>query len=143
MNAKKLRTHIVNQLFNWLDAIRIPNHILAFMIKSGHLHFPIYSLIFFILLPLPLAFLQLFISIVSLSLYIYFDGCILTILEYKLNNNKDDIHIIDGLLYLLEYDITNDNRINVTLIVAGYYFIIVMLILWIRYNIYKYKKKLI
>ena len=137
MNAKLLRKKIVDSLYIFFDNQLIPNDIIAFIIKSGHFHYPMYSLIFILLLPLPLAFFQLFICICSFILYIYFDGCILTILEYKLNNKKDDIHIIDFLLYALQYDITNENRINVTLILAGYYFILVFFILWIRTMNYK------
>lgn len=137
MNAKLLRKKIVDNLYIFFDNQLIPNDIIAFIIKSGHFHYPMYSLIFILLLPLPLAFFQLFICICSFILYIYFDGCILTILEYKLNNKNNDIHIIDFLLYALQYDITNENRINVTLILAGYYFILVFFILWIRTINYK------
>ncbi len=137
MNAKLLRKKIVDNLYIFFDKLLIPNNIIAFIIKSGHFHYPMYSLIFILLLPLPLAFFQLFICICSFIFYIYFDGCILTILEYKLNNKNDDIHIIDFLLYALQYDITNENRINVTLILAGYYFVLVFFILWIRTMNYK------
>ena len=132
MNAKLLRSTITNRLFNFFDKMKIPNNILAFIIKSYHFHYPFYSLIFIILFPIPLACIQLLLCIISFLCYIYFDGCILTILEYKLNNKKDDIHIIDFLLHSLQYEITNENRINVTIIVAGYYFILVFFILWIR-----------
>jgi hypothetical protein len=132
MLCKQYRNQIRDNLYDICDRLSIPNHVIAFLIKAWHLHYPIYSLIFIILLPLPLAFFNLFLSICSFIGYIYFDGCILTMLEYKLNGKKDDIHIIDFLLYLLHYDITNDNRINITLIVAGYYFVLVFFILWIR-----------
>nr|QFG74892.1 MAG: hypothetical protein [Megaviridae environmental sample] len=137
MLSKQCRNLIRDYLYDICDRLPIPNHVIAFLIKSGHLHYPIYSLIFIICLPLPIAFFYLFLSICSFIGYIFFDGCILTMLEYKLNDKKDDIHIIDFLLYLLHYDITNENRINVTLIVAGYYFILVFFILWVRTMYFK------
>lgn len=56
--------------------------------------------------------------------YIYFNGCIITKLEYKLTN--ENYTIIDPFLKILNIKITGKNRHYMTLLVAGLTWIILI-----------------
>ena len=64
--------------------------------------------------------------------FFYFDGCFLTILEYKLTSQ--DINIIDPLIYLLKDEVNPKNRYIYTIGLTIVYFLIVSVILWLRFK---------
>ena len=70
----------------------------------------------------------------NLLMFFYFDGCYLTILEYKFL--KEDINIIDPIIYLMHDKVTPKTRYYYTITATIIYFTIVTSILYVRY---KYK----
>ena len=128
---KECRKMIVNYIYDYFDKTKYPNNILAFMIKSFHFTFG-YISIFIII------FANLWIGIaivVILLIYggLYFKGCIISHLEYKLCKT-DFINIIDPYLISMNYDLTNNNRYIVTSKLIKIYFMVTLPILYYRFN---------
>jgi hypothetical protein len=135
---KKLRNRLVNELTTLLKELPIPNNIISFVIKSTHFHIPMYFFIGFILLPKTLAVLSLVPLIICLILFLYFDGCFLTMIEqnlYNKSNKENDINIIDPFISLFGSEIDKKTQYNYTLAICITYFIVVTLVLYTRYSI--------
>ena len=131
---KTIRTMVINVNLYLLRKTNIPDKLLGFMIKSVHFHTPGFFFVLYCLLPIKLAVLALIPLTICLLMFFYFDGCYLTILEYKFL--KEDINIIDPIIYLMNDKVTPKTRYYYTIATTITYFTIVSLILYIRY---KYK----
>jgi hypothetical protein len=66
-------------------------------------------------------------------MFFYFEGCFITIVEYKLDK-KNHINIIDPYLYLSNIEINDENRYKYTLIISLIYFTVVACLLTFKYN---------
>ena len=131
---KTIRTMIININLYMLRKTNIPDKLLGFMIKSVHFHTPGFFFVLYCLLPIKLALMALLPLTLCLLMFFYFDGCYLTILEYKFL--KEDINIIDPIIYLMNDKVTPKTRYYYTISTTITYFTIVSLILYVRY---KYK----
>jgi hypothetical protein len=131
---KTIRTMVINVNLYLLRKTNIPDKLLGFMIKSVHFHTPGFFFVLYCLLPIKLAVLALIPLTICLLMFFYFDGCYLTILEYKFL--KEDINIIDPIIYLMNDKVTPKTRYYYTIAATITYFTIVTLILYVRY---KYK----
>ena len=131
---KTIRTMVININLYILRKTNIPDKLLGFMIKSVHFHTPGFFFMLYCLLPIKLAVLALIPLTICLLMFFYFDGCYLTILEYKFL--KEDINIIDPIIYLMNDKVTPKTRYYYTISATITYFTIVASILYVRY---KYK----
>ena len=131
---KTIRTMVINVNLYLLRKTNIPDKLLGFMIKSVHFHTPGFFFMLYCLLPIKLALMALLPLTLCLLMFFYFDGCYLTILEYKFL--KEDINIIDPIIYLMNDKVTPKTRYYYTIATTITYFTIVSLILYVRY---KYK----
>ena len=123
---RSIRSTFINKIHLFiLQSIQpfIPLHVVEFIIKSMHFQcvFVAFSALF--LLPF-VSFVMIFIThLLLFLLFLYFDGCVLTCIEYKLCQNKSQfINIIDPFLYLLHLDINDINRYFVPLYISVFYF---------------------
>ncbi len=135
---KECRTNLVNFCYNKLKNTKCSRKIWAFIIKAWHFTFPYMAMFIFIFGKLNIALFLFGLLIMAFLLYIYLKGCFISHLEYKLYS-KNYINIIDPYLICLDYPITNENRYWTTLYIALSYFLIVILILYVRLKIYNYK----
>ena len=131
---KTIRTMIINVNLYILRKTNIPDKLLGFIIKSVHFHTPGFFFVLYCLLPIRFALIALVPLTLCLLMFFYFDGCYLTILEYKFL--KEDINIIDPIIYLMNDKVTPKTRYYYTIATTITYFTIVTLILYVRY---KYK----
>lgn len=131
---KTIRTLVININLYLLRKTNIPDKLLGFMIKSAHFHTPGFFFVLYCLLPVKLAVIALIPLTICLLMFFYFDGCYLTILEYKFL--KEDINIIDPIIYLMHDKVTPKTRYYYTITATIIYFTIVTSILYVRY---KYK----
>lgn len=128
---KKLRDKLVNFLLNRIREFELPDDMAGFLLRTIHFHIPWYFLFFFTFLPIKLAFFALIPLLIPFIAFFYFNGCFLTIVEYKLC--KNDINIIDPYILLCKDKVTMENRYYYTLGVSISYFSVVGLILYFRY----------
>jgi len=129
---KEVRNFIINKNLSCLRLLNIPDRVLGFIIKSIHFHTPGVFFILYCLLPRKIAVLALMPLLACLLTFFYFDGCFLTILEYKLTS--EDINIIDPLIYLCHDKVTPTNRYTYTIGLTIVYFMLVSTILWLRFK---------
>jgi hypothetical protein len=127
---KTIRKMLVNDCINNLRKSGLPDKTLGFLLKSLHFHTPWYHMIYFMVLPKPFALLALIPLLMAFVLFMYLDGCFLTIVEYKLCQN--DLNIIDPYILLGGDEITPTTRYWYTMAIAIIYFIIAFLILYFR-----------
>lgn len=134
---KKLRNTVVNDITELLKNSPIPNNIISFVIKSTHFHIPFYFLIGFILLPRNIVLYSIVPLLLCLSLFLYFEGCCLTMIEHNLyndNNEECDLNIIDPYIaFIFKDEINKNNQYYYTLLVVAIYFSIVAFILGFRF----------
>lgn len=109
---------------------KMPDEVLGFLVKSLHFHTPYYFLLMFLLLPYKIAHYVMIPLVLCLIAFFYFDGCFLTIIEYRLMGQ--DINIIDPYIYWMGDVPTPKNRFYYTLGVTSVYFSLVGLLMIIR-----------
>ena len=129
---KELRNIVINTNLWYLRLFNMPDNVMGFVVKSIHFHTPGFFFVLYCLLPRKLAVLAIIPLFVCLMTFFYFDGCFLTILEYKLTSQ--DINIIDPLIYLLRDEVNPTNRYIYTIGLTIVYFVIVSVILWLRFK---------
>ena len=131
---KELRNKLVNSILKRVRESGLPDDIAGFLLRTVHFHIPWYFLLFFIFLPLRWAILALIPLLIPFVAFFYFNGCFLTIVEYKLC--KNDTNIIDPYILLCKDEVNDKNRYKYTLGVSVLYFSVVAMVFYIRY-IYK------
>ena len=131
LNKKIIRNKIVDFTIYCLRKTGLPDKMLGFLLKTQHFSTPLYFSILYLLLPIRLAFLALCPLFICVFLFLYLDGCFLSIVEYKLTNNKDN-NIIDPYILFFGDEISVDTRYWYTLAVSFVYFVYVFLLLYVR-----------
>jgi hypothetical protein len=132
-SRKNQRKSVVNYIYNILNHSACPNKLWAFMIKAWHFTFPWYLLIFiFISAKLNACIFCYGFLAFFVLLYIYFHGCFITQLEYKLYS-KNFVNIVDPYLIIFNQECNNNNRFYGTFVIALTYFIVVSIILYYRF----------
>ena len=127
---KMVRKILVNDCINNLRKTGLPDETLGFLLKSLHFHTPWYHMIYFMFLPKPYALLAMIPLLIAFVLFMYLEGCFLTIVEYKLC--KNDLNIIDPYILLCGDEINSTTRYWYTMGVASIYFIFAFTILYAR-----------
>lgn len=108
----------------------MPDPVLGFLVKSLHFHTPYYFLLMFLMLPYKVAPYVMLPLVACLCAFFYFDGCFLTIIEYRLLGQ--DLNIIDPYIYAFGQEPTPKLRFYYTLGVTTCYFSVVALLVFIR-----------
>jgi hypothetical protein len=132
-SRKANRQILVDFIFNQLNSVNIPNKVKAFLLRSIHFHTPGAFFVLFLLLKFEIAIFCLIPLLTAFTLFFYFEGCFITIVEYKLDQ-ENHINIIDPYLYLYDIEINDDNRYKYTLFISLIYFTVVGCVLTFKYN---------
>jgi hypothetical protein len=128
------RDTIVKVILNILDKINLPNKIKAFIIKSMHMQAPINGFTLIVLSNFRVGICIYLVFVFVFILFFYFNGCFITIVEYKLDK-ENFINIADPYLYMTNSELTDENRYY-SIIYIGIFYMIVST--WIL--LYKFKK---
>jgi len=132
-SRKNQRRILVNYIYNILNESSCPNKLWAFMIKAWHFTFPWYLFGFvFIAASFNACLFCYCFLIFFVVLYIYFHGCFITHLEYKLYSKKF-VNIVDPYLVVFNQSRNNTTRFYGTFAVALAYFIVVTILLYYRF----------
>jgi len=132
-NRKLQRSQFVHFIIKILNKTNISNKIWAFIIKAWHFTFPWY-LFFLVFIPgnYYSCLYNYICLIIFLLLFIYFNGCFISHLEYKLYN-KNYVNIIDPYLALFNIPFNKKTRFYATFGVAFSYFFVVNIVLYYRF----------
>ena len=133
-NRKLQRSQFVNFIIKILNKTNISNKVWAFMIKAWHFTFPWYLFIFvFIPGNYNFCLYNYIFLIFFLLLFLYFNGCFISHLEYKLYNKKY-VNIIDPYLALFNLPFNKKTRFYGIFAVAFAYFLVVSIVLYFRFS---------
>ena len=129
MNFKK---KIVQFNIDLINIFNIDHILIGNFIRAFHYNIPIYLFIFICLLSKNYCkFILYFLILCIIIPFILFNGCWISSLENKLL--KDNINITDLFLHLLNININNKNRYNITLITCGLYTLLLFFIYYFRF----------
>lgn len=129
---KELKASIVDWNISILRRLKMSDKTIGYVIRSGHAMLPIYTtaVLFFgnqiyalmILMMLIMAFISFWI----------FNGCIITSIEYKLDNL--DVTLMDPVVEILGMEVTPQSRMNVARYASLLYMIFYITIYFIRFG---------
>lgn len=131
-NTKK---KILESLENKVDMIssktQITKREIGIIIRLFHSMMPVLPLLTVLFVSKKLVLFHIIILIMIMTLFYFFNGCLLSLLEYRLI--KDDYSVADPFLNLILVEITNETRKKYTIIT----FIGILLYFIFVYNIKK------
>ena len=131
-NTKK---KILDLLENKLDMIssktQITKREIGIIIRLFHSMMPVLPLLTVLFVSKKLVLFHIIFLIMIMTLFYFFNGCLLSLLEYRLI--KDDYSVADPFLKLILVEITNETRKKYTIIT----FIGILLYFIFVYNIKK------
>lgn len=131
-NTKK---KILDSLENKLDMIssktQITKREIGIIIRLFHSMMPVLPLLTVLFVSKKLVLFHIIILIMIMTLFYFFNGCLLSLLEYRLI--KDDYSVADPFLKLILVEITNETRKKYTIIT----FIGILLYFIFVYNVKK------
>ena len=134
-DAKDFKNQITDCIVLFVKKINLFNvsdKNLGFFIRAIHVNLPFYLLIFIIYGTKVQGLIILFLLFVSSLLFIYFNGCILSKIEKKLDG--EDITIVDPFLDAFKLEKTHKNRMWVSFFIAIIYLSIILLIFKYRFD---------
>lgn len=131
-NTKK---KILDSLENKLDMIssktQITKREIGIIIRLFHSMMPVLPLLTVLFVSKKLVLFHIIFLIMIMTLFYFFNGCLLSLLEYRLI--KDDYSVADPFLKLILVEITNETRKKYTIIT----FIGILLYFIFVYNVKK------
>lgn len=132
MNARKRqREKLAEWIIKLVRSTGIPDQVAAFVVKALHYTLPYYLSMSSMFLPLFMTRFLLFMPIVFILLFVYMHGCVISVVEYRLNKN-DPVNVIDPILCALGMDINNENRYDMTLFANCLFFFFMLVVYFIR-----------
>jgi hypothetical protein len=135
-DKRKHRKYIVAGYLKLLcDKSSISNHTIGMYIRGWHIMTPLYSIILMFYISKLLYRILILYLLFLLIAFIYFKGCVLTVLEKELCG--DTFTFIDPVLEYYKIELNSKNRYNISLISAKLYLAITFTIYYYRF--YKFK----
>lgn len=132
-DKSKDKKYIVADYFKSLcDKCTISNHTLGMYIRGWHIMTPIYTIILMFYISKLLYNILIFNLLFVFIAFIYFKGCVLTVLETKLCG--DTFTFIDPILEYNIIELNSKNRYNVSFIVANLYLALTFIIYFYRFK---------
>ena len=116
---KKMRNYLVDKTVDIVKRSGIPLDLACLMLKIFHFRLP-FDLILYASLGNVFTGLCLWIFVMGVfSFFLLLDGCVLSVIEYKLTGNS--LNVMDVFLWLVGAELNYINRYNATIIAAVVY----------------------
>ena len=129
--SKKVKSKVINNLYNYLKTSNISKKSLGIIIRSYHYASPTYLLLMLSFGNNILVTISIIYVIISTCLFGLFNGCYLSKLENKLC--KDNFTVVDPVLEYYGIDINNKNRMQISYKIATIYISIFIAIYCYRF----------
>ena len=130
-NRKELRGNLVKSIINKARNFGISDNALGSTIRAIHYSLPVICFMVILVGSYNKSLAVFIYLLIALVAFLYFDGCFLSIIEYKLSNM--DMNMVDPFLLVTGYERTNKNRYDCSLILAAIYLLILSIIFYIRF----------
>lgn len=133
MDDTKLKYKIIDYLEDKCNKSKINNYIIGQNVRALHVAIPIFLITLVFLASKQIVKLVIIYFIFVIFLFIYFDGCLLTLLERRLCNDK--FTIFDILLEIFNLPIESKTQKKVSKIVLALIFVLCILVYYFRFCI--------
>lgn len=131
-NTKKKILDLLENKFDMISSkTQITKREIGIIIRLFHSMMPVLPLLTVLFVSKKLVLFHIIILIMIMTLFYFFNGCLLSLLEYRLI--KDDYSVADPFLKLILVEITNETRKKYTIIT----FIGILLYFIFVYNVKK------
>ena len=131
--SKSLQTKIINVCVNYIKQLNMPPQQLGLLIRMLHAQLGINSLNNLLYSSHTNFIVTMILLFIALVMFISFDGCIISKIEYKIDGIN--ISVIDYWLCLFNIELTNQNRLFQSYIVAILYLSAIIFIYLYRFSI--------
>lgn len=131
MDNTKLKYKIIDYLEDKCNKCKINNYIIGQNLRALHVAIPIFLMTLVFLASKEIVKLVIIYFIFIIFLFIYFDSCLLTLLERRLCNDK--FTIFDILLEIFNLPIDSKTQKKVSKIVLALIFILSLLVYYLRF----------
>jgi hypothetical protein len=129
---KDYKNKLVDSYVTYLKTFNLSDKTLGFYLRSYHVHCPIYFILIMLFASQLYNIILLFLLIFLFISFFIFDGCILSSIEYKIDNV--DITIIDSVLEINRIEVTPKNRMKISLYIAFIYLFFAFAIYFLRFG---------
>jgi hypothetical protein len=132
-DKRKNKKYIVASNFkSFCDKCKVSNYTIGMYIRGWHIMTPIYTIILMFYVSKLFYHILIFNLLFVFFAFIYFNGCVLTVLETKLCG--DTFTFIDPILEYNNIELNSKNRYNVSFIVANLYLLVTFIIYFYRFK---------
>ena len=131
MDNTKLKYKIIDYLEDKCNKCKINNYIIGQNLRALHVAIPIFLMTLVFLASKQIVKLVIIYFIFVIFLFIYFDSCLVTLLERRLCNDK--FTIFDILLEILNLPTDSKTQKKVSKIVLALIFILSLLVYYLRF----------
>ena len=127
---KQIRNYIVDKCVDTIKKSGIPLDLACLIIKIFHFRLPFDLIVYAGFGNLTVA-VMLWIFVMSVfSCFLLLDGCVLSVIEYKLTGNSSNV--MDVFLWMFNAELNYKNRYNATVIAAIIYLISFFFVIFFR-----------
>jgi len=135
IDSQKIYKYVVNYCISLLLKLNMSNRTLGIYLRSFHMNLPIYCIIAIIYGSKWVALLCIYNLCLAFIALWFFNGCILSKIEKKIDG--EDVVIIDPFMHLLNIPINSKNRFNTSIVIGSIYMLSVFYIYYKRFiNVY-------
>ena len=129
--SKEYKNSVVSWWVCQLKKLNLSDKSIGFFMRSIHVNLPLYCIIIMVYCSKTAnVCLLVFLICISIS-FLAFDGCVLSKIEHKLDGL--DVTLVDPLLEMLDFETTNENRMNISIIIAIFYLAFAFSVYFIRF----------
>jgi hypothetical protein len=133
MDDTKLKYKIIDYLEDKCNKSKINNYTIGQNVRALHVAIPIFLITLVFLASKQIVKLVIIYFIFVIFLFIYFDSCLITLLERRLCNDK--FTIFDILLEIFNLPIESKTQKKVSKIVLALIFVLCILVYYFRFCI--------
>ena len=127
---KRIRNYIVDKCVDTVKKSGIPLDLACLILKIFHFRLPFDLIVYAGFGNLTVA-VMLWIFVMSVfSCFLFLDGCVLSVIEYKLTGNS--LNVMDVFLWMFNADLNYRNRYKATVIAAIIYLISFFFVVFFR-----------
>ena len=134
--SKEYRKEFVKSCITNLKKLNLSDKTIGFFMRAYHVNMPTYFFIIMIYGSKMVNTLLLAFLLCALVSFLAFDGCILSKIESEIDD--ENITVVDPLLEIFYLDVNNENRMFISMFVAGLYLSLAFLIYFVRFGITSY-----
>jgi hypothetical protein len=130
--VKSLKSSIVDWNVSALRKLNMSDKTIGYLLRSFHAMLPMYTTAILLFGPQIYGLITIGILFVAFISFWIFGGCLISSMEYKLDNI--DVTLMDPLIEIMRMEVNHQTRLTVATHTAWMYMVFSMLIYYIRFG---------